>query len=74
MEKLTIEHLAPYLPYELLCTANDNCFISHPLEGLHHQNQLAVFDFEDGEQDFRLNEFKPLLGNYIAVGTKLNLS
>jgi hypothetical protein len=59
--KLELKHLSPYLPYGLLCTAIDRCFISHPLEGLHYRNDLAVFDFENGEQDFRLNKFKPVL-------------
>jgi len=59
--KLTIEYLSPYLPYELLCTANDVCFTEHPLAALHATNELAIFDFEDGEQDFYLKDFKPLL-------------
>lgn len=59
MEKLTIEHLAPYFPHGLLCTANNLCFESHPILGLIFD--IAVFDFENGEQDFRFNEFKPLL-------------
>jgi hypothetical protein len=57
--KLKLKHLAPYLPYGLKCSANNGCFVNHSLSGL--INEIAVFDFENGEQDFRLGDFKPIL-------------
>ena len=59
--KLEIKHLAPYLPYVITCTANDKSFEDHPLMGLIEYNDTALFDFENGEQDYSLKDFKPLL-------------
>lgn len=57
--KLEIKHLSGYLPYGVLCTANDGLFKDHPLSGLFAWNDTGVFDFENGEQDFYFKDLKP---------------